>query len=742
MKASEPEIISWLKSLASEYELSPELLKEYYHLFQAHGIPISFRRKKTENADRIIMISTHGYWADPPPAGVPDTGGQTYYVLEVAKAWAKQGRKVIILARWFKPYPRVEAFAKNLWLVRLRAGGDKFIRKEDIYPLVPEMAESATAVSLLFGAKAAMGHYADGMAGAIEVGERLKIPAVVIPHSVGILKIQNMGFDVYDPESWLDPQYNFWIRESLELTALKGANLEIANTPVEPGVLKDYYGLEFPHIIMPAGAGKDFFETYKSRPEPGLLVQYGLSSKKYIIYFGRLSEAKNIPGVVAVLGEARRLNPKLFNKIKLAVVGGNPIDPYEEEFVVEKQIKNMEKKYKLTKGHVVMIPSQGWQKLSILAHHSLFYVGMQKMEPFGMSVAEAMAAGTPVMVSEAAGITRWLKKGKHALFVDPQDPHQAAKKLLNAVKDKDFLKKLSINGQQMARTTFNWVNIAKRQGKLLDRLHQGKAPQVVNNKRRFQEVFGRRENRAYHRLSFVWRGDPPIIRSQHKKAAKELVPHIKRAANRAKTKRRRIIVALGGESGAGKSEVAEYLGFLLRREGIRALTLPGDSFFKLVPAENHLARLKAHQKGRLKEYLGPAEIDLRRLDSILNLATHLEDKKVFVPSDCRRLHSKRYKKVPVDLTDVDVILVDLTYSLLLKNVNLKVFLESDYRKRLNEVKERNIARDPEQDFSFILKVLEIEHDIIQKMKKKANLIITNHYKVTFSFKVFSNLESN
>ena len=35
--------------------------------------------------ERILMISTHGYWGNPPPAGVPDTGGQTFYVLEVSK---------------------------------------------------------------------------------------------------------------------------------------------------------------------------------------------------------------------------------------------------------------------------------------------------------------------------------------------------------------------------------------------------------------------------------------------------------------------------------------------------------------------------------------------------------------------------------------------------------------------------------------------------------------------------------
>jgi len=74
-----------------------------------------------------------------------------------------------------------------------------------------------------------------------------------------------------------------------------------------------------------------------------------------------------------------------------------------------------------------------------------------------------------------------------------------------------------------------------------------------------------------------------------------------------------------------------------------------------------------------------------------------------------------------------VVLVDLTYGLALKNATLKVFLESDYRKRTAAVKKRNLARDPDQDFDFILRVLEIEHRIIQGLREQADIIVTNDY---------------
>jgi uridine kinase len=211
-----------------------------------------------------------------------------------------------------------------------------------------------------------------------------------------------------------------------------------------------------------------------------------------------------------------------------------------------------------------------------------------------------------------------------------------------------------------------------------------------------------------------------------------LIPYIREAVIREKKKKRRLIAALGGESGVGKSEVAEFLRFALRREKIQAWTVAGDAFFKRIPSENHLARLKAYQAGKLDDYLGPQEVDLARLESILRLAKQRENRQLFIPSDCRRLHSKRYEHVPVDLSGTDVILVDLTYSLLLEGADLKVFFESDYKRRLEEIRRRNLGRDPDQDFAFILKVLEIEHRIIQDLRGEADLIVADDYEVSLN----------
>ena len=78
---------------------------------------------------------------------------------------------MIILCRHFDNFPLVEKFGENLWLVRMRVGVPGFVRKEDIYTLCPELSLHCTAIGKLFHAEGVIGHYADGMINAVEVGE-------------------------------------------------------------------------------------------------------------------------------------------------------------------------------------------------------------------------------------------------------------------------------------------------------------------------------------------------------------------------------------------------------------------------------------------------------------------------------------------------------------------------------------------------------------------------------------------
>ncbi|MBU4484548.1 glycosyltransferase [bacterium] len=599
-----------ISDLVSKYNINPAILNEYQEIFKQADIPILKKQKASKTAQRIIMVSTHGYWENPPPTGLPDTGGQTYYVLEVSKAWAKQGRQVIIIARWFEPYPRVENFAKNLWLIRVQAGGNEFIRKEDIYPLVPQMAEASTAIGALFGAQGVIGHYADGMVGAREVAERLSIPSIVIPHSMGIRKVETLGFNPLSPDTWINEQFNFGTREGFELSALNGSDLEIANTPREPEELKHFYKKEFPHVVMQAGAGKEFFDVFNEKPKAEFLSEYGLSSKKYIIFFGRISESKNVPTTVSVLGEAKKLAPDLFKDIKLVIAGGSRHHLLEEEQKIEEQIKLEMEKYGLSTNDIVRIFGHlDRPVLTAMVHHSLCYLGMQLMEPFGMGVAEAMAAGAPTVISKAAGITKWLKDGEHAIIVDPIDPKATAEQLIKYIKTKNGLKRILVNGHKLAKKEFSWEGIAKQQSILLDKLYNSK---------------DRHLKKGYHRSVPVWRGDLYNWNKLDKKAVNTFCDKISDILSSTDINKRATVRFK--EKVQNQSMIAEYLKYTLRERKIGCATVDVS-------------------------LMGSVE-----LDTIIDCASQRSYPKIFISSYCKSL-DKKYKDVPLDLENIDVVIL-------------------------------------------------------------------------------------
>ncbi len=710
---------------SAKIPISEDLWSEVGELFASNGLPEGGGGPQpSRTCDRILMVSTHGYWSDPPPAGATDTGGQTLYVLQISKEWARAGRKVIILARWFDGYHRVDHIEENLWLVRIPAGDSRFVRKEDIYPLLPQLAEYATAVALRFGAQAVMGHYADGMGVAAEIATRVGLPFLAMPHSLALTKIMGLGLDAGDTKTWLDEQYNFRSREECELAALVQADCIIGCMPSQLEVLSSVYKLRTPLDFVAPGVASTFLEAAERAPDPDVPGRLGLVPGRYLIFPSRLAKTKNIPGAVAVLGEARALRPGLFDQVPLVLVGGD-LEPREpEECAVEAEISAVMARYGITDRDVRRIPAQTWPVVAQLLRQSMFYVGMQHFEPFGMGAAEALAAGAPVLLSERAGIVRVLEglppnEVPCALIVDPTDPRTAARRLVEALESPARVQKMVEVGHEVARHAFSWPHAALRLARRLDALVALGSPPA-----RHSRAFG------HHRLTAGWRGDRPRTTSQHFWSAEQLLPILVEAQRVAAMSNRRLVVAFGGESGAGKTEIAHCLSIGLRRHGLRSALLPGDVFFRLPPKANHEARLQADRAGRLADYIGPPqEVDMEALDRVLAEAADPRVSEIFCPSDCRPLPGRRFARVPLDLTLCQIVLVDLTYAMLLESPAVRIFLESDYLERKEYIRRRNTARDPDQDLSFIMRVLAIEHDRILPTSARAHLLVDNRGEV-------------
>ena len=172
----------------------------------------------------------------------------------------------------------------------------------------------------------------------------------------------------------------------------------------------------------------------------------------------------------------------------------------------------------------------------------------------------------------------------------------------------------------------------------------------------------------------------------------------------------RIVVTVGGESGAGKSEMGAEIVRLLVKEGIRADVLQQDDYFVFPPRTNH------EMRRRNLEQVGPYEVKLDYLDSNLRSFKRGESPiyKPLVIFDEDRITTEER-----DVSRLQVLVAEGTYTTLLRFADLRVFIARTYHQTLAHRQAR--ARD--QFEPFVTDVLEREHQIISGHKSLADVVI-------------------
>ncbi len=176
----------------------------------------------------------------------------------------------------------------------------------------------------------------------------------------------------------------------------------------------------------------------------------------------------------------------------------------------------------------------------------------------------------------------------------------------------------------------------------------------------------------------------------------------------------RFVLAVAGESGAGKSELAHETARLLNEEGIGTGVIQQDDFFVFPPRTNH------EMRRRNLEQVGPYEVKLDFLDSNLRSFKRGESPiyKPLVIYDENRITTEE-----LDVTGLRVLIAEGTYTSLLRYADFRVFIDRDYRHTLEARKRR--ARDRFEP--FIVDVLEREHQVIAQHKRLADAVIATSF---------------
>ncbi|OQX50659.1 hypothetical protein B5M47_03530 [candidate division CPR3 bacterium 4484_211] len=181
-----------------------------------------------------------------------------------------------------------------------------------------------------------------------------------------------------------------------------------------------------------------------------LLSKYNLT-KPYLIYVGNVYPYKNIPRLL----DALKLLPK---GLSLAVACARSVFWEKLQAIIKE--REMSNRVKL----LGFVPDAD---LGTLYRESLAFVSASLDEGFGITPLEAMASGTPAIISNSACFPEVC--GNAALYFNPYDPKDIAEKIGQVLDNPQLRSELIRRGQENLKR-FSWRKMAEKTLKVYNSL--------------------------------------------------------------------------------------------------------------------------------------------------------------------------------------------------------------------------------------------------------------------------------
>ena len=249
--------------------------------------------------------------------------------------------------------------------------------------------------------------------------------------------------------------------------------------------MKKLYGnwLEKPNLAGSAGV------HFTTEQEAKISHRYGVTTKDIVIPlgvniperlppFGQTKKALNLPEDVPLLLFMSRIDPKkglnfllaatenLVNqgiKFHLVLAGANPQDPVYEQQIKQQIANSILAPHTTITGFVT-----GEMKLGLLQDADVFVLPSY-YENFGIAVAEAMAVGTPVVISE--GVYIWPDVQQAAAgWVTTLETDKLTAVLKEAIASPDMRQEKGKNAQELVFRKYGWSAIAQQMIQVYDDL--------------------------------------------------------------------------------------------------------------------------------------------------------------------------------------------------------------------------------------------------------------------------------
>lgn len=439
----------------------------------------------------ILMLNLHGLIrGNAPELGRDeDTGGQTLYVLELARALAAEGAvsQVDILTRLVED-PQVDAgyalleeeITPKARVVRLPFGPKRYLRKEVLWPyldsLVDRCLQHIRAQRRL--PDVIHSHYADaGYVGA-KLSQLTGIPLVHTGHSLGRCKRDRL-LAAGRKASAIDRQFHFSKRIAAEELVLQEAALIVTSTRQEIesqwGIYENFGRTNM--VVIPPGTDTSRFSPPGRRLRTTSIEQrvdrfLKQPNKPMILALARPDARKNLLRLVQAYGSSSTLQ----ERANLVIVAGNREDirtlddgPRNvlTDLLLEADKYDLHGRFALPKHHT---SEEVPDLYRLAAHRRGVFVNPALTEPFGLTLIEAAASGLPIVATEDGGPNDIISNCRNGLLVNPLDTEAIVASLKEALSDNKRWHAWARNGLNGVRRHYTWQAHAEKYLKTLDQM--------------------------------------------------------------------------------------------------------------------------------------------------------------------------------------------------------------------------------------------------------------------------------
>ncbi|MEW5908033.1 MAG: glycosyltransferase family 4 protein [Patescibacteria group bacterium] len=160
------------------------------------------------------------------------------------------------------------------------------------------------------------------------------------------------------------------------------------------------------------------------------LYEFNDNPQDYLLYLGRLNKEK---GVVTALKIAREIRSHL-------IVAGNIVGPEEWTYFMQ-EIQPL-----LNSENINFVGQADFQeKIRLMKNAKALLFPIERREPFGLVMIEAMACGTPVIAFRKGSVPEVVVDGKTGFIVDNKEEMVEAIKKIDRIKRRDCREQVEKN---------------------------------------------------------------------------------------------------------------------------------------------------------------------------------------------------------------------------------------------------------------------------------------------------------